>query len=499
MSILLTTEAGYPYHRGGSSTWCDALMRGLPDVDFRLLAVSIHPYLTPEYAIPPNVSELVTVPLWGTRDPAEYGTHGSFRDYVQRRRALDEEELAERFVPQYAALLSEIVHPVRAPRALGLVLLRLHLQLQYADPWGTLTHPAVWDVFDRTVREGWRDAFPDDPPPSPREVRDAWQLLARLLLPLAAPVPRVDVAHSSAAGVCGLPCVMAKLRWGTPYLLTEHGVYLRDQYLDLERTAHTLFARWMRARVMSTVADVNYAFADQVSPVCRHSTRWERWRHVDEARIHVIYSGVDTDTFSPEARPPNGRPTVVSVAQFCPLGGQLELIEAAAIVRPQVPDVVFRLYGAPADDVYLRRCEARVRDLALGDTVVFAGCLEAPWAALRGADVAAFASVSEAFPLAVVGAMATACAVVATDVAGVPEAGGDAGLVVRPDDRDALANAIAALLRSPHRRRQLGRRARERVRRSFTQARFAEAYRQSYERLVATAAQPLALQDVAMA
>ena len=35
--------------------------------------------------------------------------------------------------------------------------------------------------------------------------------------------------------------VVAKLRWGTPFLLTEHGVYVREQYLNLGRSIRSIF------------------------------------------------------------------------------------------------------------------------------------------------------------------------------------------------------------------------------------------------------------------
>src|SRR4029079_6767906 len=108
-----------------------------------------------------------------------------------------------------------------------------------------------------------------------------WRTLYRLLLPLAIDVPHVDVTHSSAAAFCSLPCVMAKLRDGTPFLLTEHGVYLREQYLHLDRNARSPFSRWFLSRLTTAIVDLSYAFADQISPVCEYNTRWERWRNVD--------------------------------------------------------------------------------------------------------------------------------------------------------------------------------------------------------------------------
>ena len=101
------------------------------------------------------------------------------------------------------------------------------------------------------------------------------------------------------------------------------------------------------------------------------------------------------------------------------------------------------------------------------------------------ADVVVNASVSEAFPYAVVEAMLTGAAVVATDVGGVREAIGETGLLVHP--RDPIGDGRSDRARCSRRedqREQLGRQARERALRWFTEERFVQEYRASYAQLV---------------
>ncbi len=80
---------------------------------------------------------------------------------------------------------------------------------------------------------------------------------------------------------------------------------------------------------------------------------------------------------------------------------------------------------------------------------------------------------SEGFPLALLEAMAAGAAVVASSVGDVPRIldGGRAGLLIEPHDRDALAGVIDMLARSSEERARLGRAARERVEREFSQDR----------------------------
>jgi glycosyltransferase involved in cell wall biosynthesis len=200
----------------------------------------------------------------------------------------------------------------------------------------------------------------------------------------------------------------------------------------------------------------------------------------------VIYNGVDPVTFSPPvSREPNARPTVVSVGLIFPLKGQIDLIDAAALVRGTVPDVEFRIYGSASDEQYFSDCQSRVREHGLERHVVFAGSTTEAWTVLRNADVVALPSISEAFPYAVVEAMMTGSAIIATDVGGVREALGSAGLLVHPHDPKTLAEGIATLLRWPEGRARLGLEARDRALRWFTEQRFVEGYRTSYGRLAA--------------
>jgi polysaccharide biosynthesis protein PelF len=491
LSVLLTTEGTYPFHKGGVSTWCHALTRQLSEVDFTILAVAMHPYLERSYELAPNVRELITVPLWGTEDPAEYGWHASAADFLRNRWQTTSAVVTRRFVPLYERFLTETMAPRSQPAAVVDTVVRMHEYFAGFDYYTSMTAPEVWETFVSVVtRAAAADA--DQPVPSLGELAESWRLLMRLLTVLAAPIPPTDLTHSAAAAFCGLPCVVAKVRAGTPYILTEHGAYLREQYLNLGRSIRSAFVRWFLLRVIAAVVDVNYAYADLLTPVCRFNTRWERWRGVEEERIQVIYNGVDPARFSPadEGTARAERPLVVNLGLIFPLKGQLDLIEAASHVRQSVPDVEFRFYGSPSDAKYYAECQSRIKQLELERTVVFAGSTKEPWEAYRRADVVATASISEGFPYALIESMLSGAAIAATDVGGVREALGSAGMLVPPCDPPSMAKAITALLSSQAERRRLGEMARARALQYFTEDKFVHQYRESYQRLAAMTSRP---------
>ena len=92
------------------------------------------------------------------------------------------------------------------------------------------------------------------------------------------------------------------------------------------------------------------------------------------------------------------------------------------------------------------------------------------------ADLFVLPSARESFPLVLLEAMASGLPVVATTVGGVPEMvlEGETGLLVPPNDPEALAEAINSLLAEPARMRAMGAKGRERVEEYYTWDRVAE-------------------------
>jgi glycosyltransferase involved in cell wall biosynthesis len=88
----------------------------------------------------------------------------------------------------------------------------------------------------------------------------------------------------------------------------------------------------------------------------------------------------------------------------------------------------------------------------------------------------------EAFPRIIVEAMACGIPVVATDVAGIPEAvqDGETGSLVDADDFAGFTAALGALVRNPDRRRQYGAAALMRSRRLFSLGSSVEAVDRLY-------------------
>jgi glycosyltransferase involved in cell wall biosynthesis len=485
MKILLTTEGTYPYHQGGVSTWCDLLVRRMPNVDYIVYSVLANPFITRKYALPEQ-AVLLKMPLWGTEEPAEH-LDVPFSEILRAKRRTDEATIKTHFVPLFRELVAEVVRPGKEPQRFGRVLLTLHEYFQVYEYKATFKSEIVWDTFKQQLlslcaQSDNRIALPDV-----FGMIQSIGWLYRFLNIVNTPVPKVHVAHSSAAAFCGIPCVIAKLRNGTPYLLTEHGVYLREQYLSVSKQGYSSFLGTFLIRFVQSVVGMNYAAANQVSPVCSFNTRWEKRFGVSPKKIKVIYNGADHTVFNEMPSPPPAKPTVVMVARIDPLKDILTFIRAFAKVREALPDAQAIVYGSVSVPAYYEECLALRAQLQLQDSLIFAGHAANMSAAYQSGDVIALSSISEAFPYSVVEAMMSCKPVVATDVGGVKEALGETGIVVAPRDAKALADGLIKLLRNRELRQSLGREARERAMNFFTLEKVLDLHLKSYIMLASRA------------
>jgi len=479
--VMLSTEGTYPFHQGGVSTWCDILVKQLKEVDYVIYSVLMDPFVTQKFKLPESTG-LIKMPLWGTEEPSEHLSTPFSQNYMAKKRTT-RAVVKERFIPLFTELIEEFLAVDKDHERLARVMLELHLYFQTYEYKTSFKTEEAWNTYKHIVFRHHADGRSKLARPDLYCLIQSLGWVYRFMNILNTPIPKAHVTHASAAAFCGIPCVLAKLKNGTPFLLTEHGIYLREQYLSLGKREYSTFLNTFLIRMIHSVTGVNYAYADQVSPVCRYNTRWEQKFDVPPDRIQVIYNGVDKNVFTEAPRVERERPTVVTVARIDPLKDILTLIKSAALVKAAVPDVRFIIYGSVSVPAYYQECLELRDKLELADTVEFAGHTSNMAAAYHSGDVIALSSISEAFPYSVVEAMMTGKPCISTDVGGIREAVGDAGIMVDPRDYEAMAEGIVKLLTDGELRAALGEEGRERALSYFTLQRVLELHLKSYIKL----------------
>jgi glycosyltransferase involved in cell wall biosynthesis len=487
--IALVTEGSYPFSHGGVSVWCDQLIRGLSEHDFDVVALTGTGSEKRQWELPDNVSSVRSLPLWGPSRPAagRFAFGGRFRPGRPDAGTAGPRGAANPLAQQCVLeLVGALVEP-----DLKLAGFRFRSALQTwariapeHDVEGSLLAPALitvlmdgWSAEQLAVNWGGRERGL----PTVADAVTATRLLAHVLRPLEHQPPVADVVHLVSNGIAGLTGLAAKWRYGTPYVLSEHGVYLRERYLSFGRSTYSRPVKWLLLRFYRLLASTVYAEAALVAPGNVYNQRWELWDGVPDSVIRTVYNGVDPDEFSPADVEPV-IPTIAWVGRIDPIKDLETLVRSFALVHRELPVARLRIFGStPAgNEEYRRSIEQLALDLRLSDHVSFEGRVESVQDAYAAGHVVALTSISEGFPYTVIEAMSCGRATVSTNVGGVAEAVGDAGLVVPPRDPAAFAQACIGLLENTMKRRWLAQKARDRVIDLFTLEQSLSAFRAIY-------------------
>ncbi len=263
--------------------------------------------------------------------------------------------------------------------------------------------------------------------------------------------------------------VVARLT-GLPLVVSLHGndIYMAERY-----------------GVTTPVAGLSLRAAAAVTACSRDLHHRSIRLGAPPARSHVIPYGIHPAEFRPDAAArttvraelgiPADTPLVVGLGRLVHKKGFNVLLDAWATVLQAHPQAVLAIvgYGDLREPL-----EQQAVQLGVSGQVRFTGQLERQRAAayLAAADVFALPIVrdlgTDGLPNVLLEAMSSGKAIVASDVAGVPDVLDDGvhGLVVPERDPAALARAICDLLHDPARAAAMGTAARERIQHDLTWA-----------------------------
>ncbi|MCF6290807.1 MAG: glycosyltransferase [Desulfobacterales bacterium] len=266
---------------------------------------------------------------------------------------------------------------------------------------------------------------------------------------------KVDLvhAHMFSANLWGL--LAARLAGGIGMISTEH-------------TVRTGIDRGLKHRL---VLGGLLPLSDKIVAVSREvAESIRRYQDLGPDKLVVIANGVTLPSLDRKPSPaslPGQRPRIVAVSRLVRVKRLDILLRAMHIVGQQHPGTTALIVGNGPDRAAL---EDQARELGLADTLFFLGQRTDVADILQGADIFVNTSDQEGLPRSILEAMAARLPVVATDVGGTGSLvrTGRTGILVRPGDHQAVADAITELINDPDRAAGMGRCARELVRDSFS-------------------------------
>lgn len=265
----------------------------------------------------------------------------------------------------------------------------------------------------------------------------------------------IDVAHSH-TWYSGLGGHLAAKLYGIPHVVTAHSLEPHRPWKREQLGGGYEISSWSEKNAME--------YADAVIAVSAgmKASILEAYPRIDEAKVHVVLNGIDTQLWQPreanvldELGVDKTRPVVAFVGRITRQKGVEHLLKA---VRKFDRDIQLVLCaGAPDTPEIAARTEALVAELQAERDGVF-------WVkemldrdriqeVYSGADIFVCPSIYE--PLGIVNLEAMACgtAVVASDVGGIPEVvvDGETGVLVHYDEQavddfeSGLADAVNKL------------------------------------------------------
>lgn len=302
-----------------------------------------------------------------------------------------------------------------------------------------------WSVLDQTVATARRARAAGE------DRRRWWRRFAQALLVAdRVRTEGIDHVHAHFATAAAEVAVPAARMAGVPVTITAHA---KDVFHDAN--AGLLTRRLRGAHAVVTVTEHNREHLARRLPV----------------PVAVVRNGVP---LGPPATPATAAPArALCVARLVPKKGIDTLLRALALAPGITLDVV-------GDGPLRPELERLGHELGLADRVVWHGALtaDAVGAAYRVATMVVLPCRVDAdgdrdgLPTVLVEALAHGIPVVSTDVVGISELvqPGRTGLLVPPDDPEATAAAMRALVADPEGARALGATGRELVAREYDPA-----------------------------
>jgi glycosyltransferase involved in cell wall biosynthesis len=289
-----------------------------------------------------------------------------------------------------------------------------------------------------------------------KELLQAIALADRLL-----DAPEVRHLHAHFAhGTTTVTWLAAQIT-GLQFSFTGHA---RDIYAPQLNPHGWLRRKLLAARFVVTCTDANVRHLREIAPA---------------ARIHLVYHGLSadfarllaTDTAAPTS---NGKLHVLGVGRLVAKKGFDTLVDACAILRER--GVPFDALIVGQDDKHGEEIRRRVAELGLDGRVAMPGAMGPRELLTQYRRASALCMPCrllpddrDGIPNVLVEAMAAGTPVVATAVSGIPELVRDEvnGLLVQPEDPEALADALVRIHGDAAMAQRLSRAGRETVAERF--------------------------------
>ncbi len=492
--VCLILEGTYPFVTGGVSSWVHDLILSMPDVTFSLLLISASRSLTQKsrYKLPPNIVSFVECFI---HDPVVH------------------EETRWRWTPGRTSKMWKAVDRFHREPMDRKGRWFADLMEGYAIPSRRVVHTKdlllskkSWHYLVNTYQRR-------NPGGSFIDYFWTWRAVHMPIFQIVnAETPPAKVYHMVSTGYAGIAGIVAKVRTGRPLLLTEHGIYVKERKIEINR-ADWIYSEPERVVTVKTTPGVLkeiwidnflvmgklcYDYCDQILTLYGGNMDLQVEFGADPAKLGVIPNGVKMNLFGPlrdVPRPNDGIRRIGFVGRVVPIKDVKCFIKGCKLCADQVPNVQFLVLGPTDEDKqYFKECEALVEMLHMQDKIKFYGSVNVREYYPK-LDVFVLTSISEGQPLTILEAMCAGVPTVSTNVGSCAElllgrtdedrALGPSGIITNIGQPAETGAALAKLLSDEGLRRQMIESGFKRIDAYYRQDKVFADYRAIYDRWIA--------------
>lgn len=260
----------------------------------------------------------------------------------------------------------------------------------------------------------------------------------------------------------------------TPVILTLHSSYERELILNGK-----IEPDGPEHRFLTSIYHELETKVKQILTVSHSFKAYLQDYVQDSEKIGVVPNGFDEKRFRPSPRE-NETIQLITVCRLVPAKGLDTLLKACAILREKGTPFVLHIIG---DGPIRPELEKMAVELNIYEETIFYGYMLHPEEFMPFFDIFVLPSRAEAFGSVFAEAALCLLALVGTNVGGIAEQieDGRNGLLVPPDDSQALASALEKLIADPSFRYNLARSAQERAKKNYSLSRVIRQLSQVYE------------------
>ncbi|MDA8562057.1 GT4 family glycosyltransferase PelF [Gammaproteobacteria bacterium] len=490
VDILLFLEGTYPFVSGGVSSWVHNLINNLKQFNFGIIFLggSSNDYSEMCYTIPANLKHLEVHYLFDDVYKEVVDHKDIYKANYENMKTIHEKFTFDNKCPIDIVELNEILFGSKAFNINDFL---------YSE--------ASWDYINDKYSANcpnisFLDYF--------WMVRNMHKPIWKLLNMMEA-FPKTKISHSVSTGYAGFLGALFKIKHKNPFILTEHGIYVKERKIDLLSQMTTVGneSELLKIKTQQQVTEINIKFFEVLSKICYQQAdpiislfkgysdiQIESGAPIEKSMIIPNGVTIQSDSVLQKTEPNINNPIIALIGRVVPIKDIKTFIRSLIIIKKQIPNIKAWIVGPTSEDEeYYEECMQLINVLEIKESIDFLGQQQVD-KIYNQIDLTVLSSISEGLPLVVLESYSSGVPVVATDVGSCSELIygsspedqeiGVSGLIVKIADPNALGNAIVKIIKDKELWRSAQLAGKERVKRFYSQGDFIDSYTKIYNEAI---------------